>query len=123
MSKGREESLKELVTLVDQDLKNGATKEDTVNKLITCGVQQKTAEAVVNKLLEKPSASIFRRFINLCKVLSSIFIFIIFVTFIIADEGDQWSLYHLLATLIAAIPLLIVFMVEYVVYGFGRNKN
>ena len=35
--------------------------------------------------------------------------------YIIADRGDQWSFEHLFATLLAAIPLLITVMVEYVI--------
>ncbi len=45
----------------------------------------------------------------------------IFFTYIIANEGDQFTFEHYLTTGMALIPLLIVLMIKYVVYGFRKT--
>ena len=41
----------------------------------------------------------------------------VFLTYIIAAEGDQWTSEHFLATGLSSIPLIVILLLKFIVYG------
>lgn len=58
-----------------------------------------------------------KRLIKLIQAFGCIIPIIAFLAFIIADEGDQYTISHLFATVISTIPLLFTMMINYIIYG------
>lgn len=62
-----------------------------------------------------------RRFFVVLQFLSLILPVVIFLTYIIAAEGDQWTSEHFLATAIFSIPLIIVLITKWIVFGNDKT--
>jgi hypothetical protein len=62
-----------------------------------------------------------RRFFAVLQFLTLLLPIVVFFTYIIAAEGDQWTSEHFLATVIFAIPLIVVLVVKWVVFGSRKT--
>ena len=62
-----------------------------------------------------------RRLFNVLQGLTLSLPLVIFFTYIIADEGDQWTAEHFLATGIFSVPFIIVLLIKYVIYDASET--
>ena len=59
----------------------------------------------------------FKRLLFVLQGLTLLIPVIIFITYIVAAEGDQWTSEHYLMTGFSAIPFIFVLLIKYIVYG------
>lgn len=58
-----------------------------------------------------------RRLLGVFQLIAMLIPVVVFLIYIIAAEGDQWTAEHFLATGLSAIPLAIVVATRYVLVG------
>jgi len=58
-----------------------------------------------------------KRLLLVMQILTLLLPIVVFITFIIADEGDQWTSAHYFATGFFSIPFIVVQILKFIIYG------
>ena len=58
-----------------------------------------------------------KRLFFILQLLATLLPIVVFVTYIVAAEGDQWSEIHFLATALFSIPLVVLILLKYIIFG------
>tara|TARA_Y100000294_G_C8331560_1_gene246944 strand:+ start:215 stop:475 length:261 start_codon:yes stop_codon:yes gene_type:complete len=64
-----------------------------------------------------------KRLFLVLQILTLLLPLIIFLTYIIKADGDQWTSEHFIATGLSLIPFIIVMILKFIIYGQNKDSG